>query len=34
VKLLGTPEFIAEMAEGFPALAWEEASLATQTVKN
>jgi hypothetical protein len=34
VKLLGPPEVIAEMAEGFPALAWEEASLTTQTVKN
>jgi hypothetical protein len=29
VKLLGTPEVIAEMAEGFPALAWEESGLTT-----
>ena len=34
VSLLGPPEVIAEMAEGFPALALEEASLTTQTVKN
>ena len=34
VKLLGPPEVIAEMAEGFPILAWEEAGLTTQTVKN
>ena len=34
VKLLGPPEVIAEMAEGFPALAWEEAGLTTQPVKN
>ncbi len=34
VKLLGPPEIIAEMAEGFPALAWEEAGLTTQKVKN
>ncbi len=34
VKILGPPEVIAEMAEGFPALAWEEAGLTTQTVKN
>ena len=29
VKFLGPPEIIAEMAEGFPALAWEEACLTT-----
>jgi hypothetical protein len=34
VKLLGPPEVIAEMVEGFPALAWEEAGLTTQKVKN
>jgi hypothetical protein len=34
VKLLGPPEVIAEMAEGFPAMAWEEAGLATRKVKN
>jgi hypothetical protein len=34
VKLLGPPEVIAEIAEGFLALAWEEACLTTQTVKN
>ena len=34
VELLGPPEVIAEMAEGFPALAWEEAGLTTQTVNN
>jgi hypothetical protein len=34
VKLLGPPEVIAEMAEGFPTLAWEEARLTTQTEKN
>jgi hypothetical protein len=34
VKIMGPPEVIAEMAEGFPALAWEEAGLTTQTVKN
>jgi hypothetical protein len=34
VKLLGPSEVIAEMAEGFPALACEEAGLTTQTVKN
>ncbi len=34
VKILGTPEVIAEMAEGFLALAWEEAGLTTLTVKN
>ncbi len=34
VKILEPPEVIAEMAEGFPALAWEEAGLTTQTTKN
>jgi hypothetical protein len=34
VKILGPPEMITEMAEGFPTLAWEEAGLTTQTVKN
>ncbi len=34
VKILGPPEVIKEMAEGFPALAWQEAGLTTQTVKN
>jgi len=33
-KILGPPEVIKEMAEGFPTLAWEEASLTTQTFKN
>jgi hypothetical protein len=34
VKVLGPPEVIKEMAEGYPTLAWEEAGLTTQTVKN
>jgi len=34
VKIMGPPEVIKEMAEGFPTLAWEEACLTTQTVKN
>ncbi len=34
VKILGPPEVIKEMAEGFPTLAWEEAGLTTHTVKN
>ena len=34
VKILGPPEVIKEMAEGFPTLVWEEAGLTTQTVKN
>jgi hypothetical protein len=34
VKILGPPEVIKEMAEGFPTLAWEEAGLTTQTIKN
>ena len=34
VKTLGPPEVIKEMAEGFSTLAWEEAGLTTQTVKN
>jgi len=34
VKILGPPEVIKEMAEGFPTLAWEEDGLTTQTVKN
>jgi hypothetical protein len=34
VNILGPPEVIKEMAEGFPTLAWEEAGLTTQTVKN
>jgi len=29
VKLLGPPEVIAEMPQGFPSLAWEEAGLTT-----
>jgi hypothetical protein len=32
VKILGPPEVIKEMAEGFPTLAWEEAGLTTQRV--
>jgi hypothetical protein len=32
VKILGPPEVTKELAEGFPALAWEEVGLATQTV--
>jgi hypothetical protein len=31
---LGPPQVIAKMAKGFPTLAWEEAGLTTQTVKN
>ena len=34
VKILGPPEVITEMAEDFPTLAWEEARLTTQTMKN
>jgi hypothetical protein len=34
VKILGPPEVIKEMAEVFPTVAWEEACLTTQTVKN
>ena len=34
VKILGPPEVIKEMAEGFPTLPWEKAGLTTQTVKN
>jgi hypothetical protein len=34
VEIFGPPEVIVEMAEGFPALAWEEAGLTTQPVKN
>ncbi len=34
VKILGSPEVITEVAEGFPALTWEEAGLSTRTVKN
>ena len=34
VQILGPPEVIKEMAEGFPTLAWEEAGLTTQMVKN
>jgi hypothetical protein len=34
VKILGPPAVIKEQAEGFPTLAWEEAGLTTQTVKN
>jgi len=34
VKILGPPEGIKEMAEGFPTLAWEEAGLTTQRDKN
>ncbi len=34
MKLLGPPEVITEMAEGFPALDWEEAGLTTHTVEN
>ncbi len=34
VKILGPPEVIKEMAESFPTLAWEEAGLTIQTVKN
>jgi hypothetical protein len=34
VKILGPPAVIKELAEGFPTLAWEEAGLTTQTVKN
>jgi len=33
-KILGPPEVIKEMAEGFPTLAWEETGLTTQTFKN
>ncbi len=34
VKIMGPPEVITEMVEGFPTLAWEEAGLTTQMVKN
>jgi hypothetical protein len=34
VKILGPPEVIKEMAEGFPTLAWEEACLTTHTFKS
>jgi hypothetical protein len=34
VKILGPPTMIKELAERFPQLAWEEAGLTTQTVKN
>ncbi len=34
VKLLGPLEVIAQMAKCFPSMAWEEAGLTTQTVKN
>jgi hypothetical protein len=34
VKIVGPPEIIQEMAEGFPTVAWEEAGLTTQTAKN
>jgi len=34
VKIMGPPEVIKEMAEGFPTLAWEEASLTTQMIKS
>ncbi len=34
VKILGPPAVIKELAEGFPTIAWEEAGLTTQTVKN
>ena len=34
VKILGPPEVVKELAEGFPSLAWEEAGLTTQAVKN
>ena len=34
VKILGPPEVIKELDVGFPSLAWEEACLTTQTVKN
>ena len=33
VKILGPPIVIAELAEGFPALAWKEAGLKTHSVK-
>jgi hypothetical protein len=34
VNILGPPAVIKELAGGFPTLAWEEAGLTTQTVKN
>jgi len=34
VKILAPPAVIAELAEGFPALAWNEVRLKTQAVKN
>ena len=34
VKIMGPTEVIKDMAEGFPTLSWEEACMATQTVKN
>ena len=33
VKILAPPAVIAELAEGFPALAWNETCLKTQSVK-
>jgi hypothetical protein len=33
VKLIGPPDVIAELVEGFPVLAWSEACLKTQSVK-
>ena len=34
VKILGPPEVIKELTEGFPTPTWEEAGLTTQTVEN
>jgi hypothetical protein len=34
VKIMGPPQVIGELARSFPSLVWEEAELATQTVKN
>ena len=34
VKIIASPVVIADLAKGFPALAWEEAGLNSQAVKN
>jgi hypothetical protein len=34
VKIIAPPAVIAELTEGFPALAWMEAGLTSQAVKN
>ena len=34
LRVLGPPEFVGEIVEAFPKVAWEEARLMTQTAKN